>query len=139
MTDSVVDNIYFANNADAAYKNADLHYGSILEKAIRNDCMGISEIARKLQVSRRTLYNWFESEKLDLEIIYKVGVVTGHNFSKEIPGFDEQKRLFVNTFSTEASELDDNSNTVYYWMERYIHLLERYNSVLRHLNIESGE
>jgi AcrR family transcriptional regulator len=138
MIDSVVNN-YFANNADATYKNIDLHYGAILEKAIRNDCMGISEIARKLQVSRRTLYNWFESEKLDIEIIYKVGVVTGHNFSKEIPGFDEKKKLFAINPSTQFSDPEDNSNTVYYWMERYIHLLERYNSILRHLNIENGE
>ena len=138
MTDSVVNN-YFANNTHAAYNNTDLNYGSILEKAIRNDCMGISEIARKLRVSRRTLYNWFESEKIDLEIFYKVGVITGHNFSNEIPGFEEQKKLFAIIPSTEYSDQEDNANTVYYWMERYIHLLERYNSILRHLNIENGE
>jgi transcriptional regulator with XRE-family HTH domain len=126
-------------NTEVAHKNAGLNYGSILEKAVRKDCMGISEIARKLQVSRRTLYNWFESENLDLEVFYKVGLVTGHDFSKEIPGFEEEKKRFAGNFPKELSALDDNANTVYYWMERYIHLLEKYNSILRELNLENGE
>ena len=140
-----VNDNYFENNAGIAYKNAEvahknagLHYGSILEKAVKKDCMCISEIARKLQVSRRTLYNWFESENIDLEIFYKVGVITGHDFSKEIPGFGEEKKRFAGNFP-ELPALNNNTNMAYYWMERYIHLLEKYNSILRELDLENGE
>jgi len=146
MSALFVNDNYFEDNAGVAYKNAEiapknngLNHGSILEKAVRKNCIGISEIARKLDVSRRTLYNWFESENIDLEIFYKVGIITGHDFSKEIPGFEEGKKRFAVNFPKELSTLDDNANTVYYWMERYIHLLEKYNSILKELNLENGE
>lgn len=141
-----VNDNYFEDNAGVAYKNAEiahknagLNYGSILEKAVRKDCMGISEIARKLQVSRRTLYNWFESENIDLKIFYKVGLITGYDFSTEIPGFEEGKKRFAFNLPKELSALDDNANTVFYWMERYIQLLEKYNSILREHNLENGD
>jgi DNA-binding phage protein len=145
MSALFVNNNYFKDNAGVAYKNAeiaknaDLNHGSILEKAVRKDCMGISEIARKLQVSRRTLYNWFESENIDFEIFYKVGIVTGHDFSKEVPGFEEEKKRFDGNFQNQLSALGDNANNVFYWMERYIQLLEKYNSILREHNLENGE
>lgn len=146
MSALFVNDNYFEDNPGIAYKNAEivhknagLNYGSILEKAVRKDCMGISEIARKLQVSRRTLYNWFESENIDLEIFYKVGLITGYDFSKEIPGFEEGKKHFAINFTKELSASDGHANTVFYWMERYIHLLEKYNSILREHNLENGE
>jgi AcrR family transcriptional regulator len=112
--------------------NADLNYGKIIEKVIRRDSRGISQISRKLNVSRRTLYNWFESEKLDFEIIIKIGLAIGYDFSIEIPDFEEKKKNHVHLFPEELTKAKEHhSTTVYYWMEKYISLLERYNTVLR--------
>lgn len=113
-------------------QNQDLHYGHILERVVRRDCMGISEIARKLNISRRTLYNWFETKKITIDIIRKVGYVIGHDFSAEFPyefshekNSDDEELFKDSAFSTEKP-----NDAVYYWMDRYIRLLENFNTVL---------
>ena len=108
------------------------HQGRILERVVRRDRMGISEIARRLYVSRRTLYNWFETKELSLDIICKVGFVIGHDFSKEFPEEFAQK---TNTTSGEVmaelqSTTDKPKDPIYYWMDRYIKLLEKFNELL---------
>lgn len=112
--------------------SSDVHYGHVVERIVRRNRMGISEVARKLHISRRTLYNWFETNNLNIDTILKLGSVLGHDFSLEFPDdfakisdcetgtvfMDEQK---VEPASTEA---------VYYWMDKYIKLLEKFNEAL---------
>lgn len=105
--------------------------GLILEKVLHRECMCISEIAKNLNVSRRTVYNWFGMKNLDLEIIYKIGNVTGYDFSKDIPGFDKMKQAFEEKAIKQSLILDEeDSNAVHYWMEKYISLLEKYNNII---------
>lgn len=107
------------------------HRGLILEKVLRKECMCISEIAKSLNVSRRTIYNWFGMKNLDLEIIYKVGIVTGYDFSADIPGFDKVKQIFDEKSMKENLVVNEpDSKAVHYWMEKYISLLEKYNTVV---------
>ena len=108
------------------------HHGQIVERVVRRANIGISEIARKLNISRRTLYNWFESKQISIDIIRKVGYVTGHDFSIEMP--DE----FAGDYMREAelhlgvpfNTTGEKNEEVYYWMERYIKLLENVNRKL---------
>jgi hypothetical protein len=114
--------------------NSRVHMGQILERVIRRDRMGISELSRRLEVSRRTLYNWFDMETISLEIICNIGNTIGHDFSIEFPEEFAKK----NKFNKEASRLETDSlqelspNAIYYWMNRYIKLLEKYTEVLSH-------
>ena len=112
----------------------DLHYGQIVERIVRRDHMGISEIARKLNVSRRTLYNWFETKKLNLDIICQIGFVIGHDFSKEFPEAFAKRINSVNADrSFDALSIKDQPrDATYYWMDKYIKLLEKFNEVLSH-------
>lgn len=114
---------------------SDLNYGQILERVVRRDRMGISELARRLNVSRRTVYNWFEMDKLNIDIISKIGFLIGHDFSNEFP---EEFAKTTNYFTDEdpmkdgASPSEQPPNAIYYWMDRYIKLLEKFNEVLSH-------
>jgi len=117
-------------NSPNNYSNQ--HYGHIIEKVIRRNSIGISEIARKMGVSRRSIYNWFESEKIPAAIIKRIGCVIGHDFSKEFPDeikfyteLDQMKMHILNSFDDEK-----NNDSVYYWMDRYIRLLENFNAIL---------
>jgi len=108
------------------------HYGHAVEKVIRRNNIGISEIARKMGVSRRSIYNWFETEKIPTEIIQRIGYVIGHDFSKEFP---DELKLYTELDHLKIQSLnnfgDENSNdSVYYWMDRYIKLLENFNAIL---------
>jgi DNA-binding Lrp family transcriptional regulator len=109
-----------------------INYGHILEKVIRKDRMSISEISRQLNISRRTLYNWFETENLDLEIIRRVGILIDHDFSKELP--EEFAQLAISPDMNLSGKFTGvkSSDAIYYWMDRYIRLLEKFNEVLTH-------
>ncbi|RZL51229.1 MAG: hypothetical protein EOP00_00380 [Pedobacter sp.] len=120
-----------ANNLNTSV-SIDQHYGHVVEKVVRRAHIGISEIARKLHISRRTLYNWFETKQISIDIIKKIGYVIGHDFSVELPeAFSgEDRRAADQYLGMPFSNIDDKNQSVFYWMERYIKLLENVNQNL---------
>jgi DNA-binding XRE family transcriptional regulator len=113
----------------------DVHIGHTFEQVIRRDRLGISELARRLDVSRRTIYNWFETQNLSFEIVFKVGRIIGHDFSQEFPQlfiYENQDLVDKNLNIPHKNDPDFSINPVYYWMDKYIKLLEKYNEILSH-------
>lgn len=117
-----------------------LNVGQVLERVVRRDRMGISELSRKLNVSRRTIYNWFDQKSLNPEIIWKVGTVIGHDFSVELPETFAKNSHYINEALDAHTEdqAKGDPNSVYFWMNKYIKLLEKYNEILSHNNIEKS-
>ena len=128
----------FAGNGPDSPK---VHMGEILEHVVRRDRMGISELARRLNVSRRTMYNWFEMDRLSIEIIRRIGLVIGHDFSAEFPEEFAKKSDYVDgeSFTDMQNSLESPPTAVYYWMDKYIKLLEKFNSALSHETKLKGE
>jgi plasmid maintenance system antidote protein VapI len=113
------------------HEGDNIHHGQIIERHIRNNCISISEIARRLDVSRPTLYNWFEAKKLSTDIIVKIGLVTSHDFSVEFPDeFAHRSCLMDKEVLKEINGGEQNADPIYYWMEKYIILLEKINQKL---------
>ena len=112
----------------------EIHQGQIVERVIRCNRMGISEIARRLYVSRRTLYNWFETKDLGLDTICKIGFIIDHDFSKEFPEeFAKKSNLLSGELMSDLQNTGDKpKDPIYYWMDRYIKLLEKFNELLSH-------
>lgn len=110
----------------------DLHFGRVLEKVIRRSPVGISELGRRLGVSRRTVYNWFESRRVNIEIVRKIGFIIGHDFSVDFPEeFAKSNEYAGNDLFPENQNAAAKPNdAVYYWMDKYIKLLEKFNSAL---------
>lgn len=107
-----------------------LKHGEILERIVRRNRMGISELSRKLNVSRRTIYNWFGQDHLNHEVILQIGQSLGQNLSVSFPDvFAESNTEVVHRTETGTKRSGD-SNSVYFWMNKYINLLEKYNSLL---------
>lgn len=114
-----------------------LNVGQVVEHIVRRDHMGISELSRKLHVSRRTIYNWFSQKTLSFEIICKIGNAIKHDFSKEFPDdfatIDHEIGYNMNLLTNVNRSTDENySSSVGYWMNKYITLLEKYNELLSH-------
>ncbi|WP_316820089.1 helix-turn-helix domain-containing protein [Pedobacter gandavensis] len=112
-----------------------LNVGQVIEHVVRKDHMGITELSRKLHVSRRTIYNWFDQESLSFDIICKIGNVMNHDFSKEFPDDFARLQDEAREKKRDFSNIQDNSTANYstavnYWMNKYIHLLEKYNELL---------
>ncbi len=132
---------YNNNLAGSAPDSSKVHMGEILERIVRRDRMGISELARRLNVSRRTMYNWFETERISVEVIRRIGFVIGHDFSVEFPDEFAKKSDFADgeSFIDATSAGEQPATAVYYWMDKYIKLLEKFNTVLSHDGKFKGE
>lgn len=110
------------------------HTGAIVERVVRRSGLSITELARRIHVNRRSVYNWFEQKTLKLDIIQKIGCVLGHDFSVEFPEYfdkgelTQMKRLIDSPIEDSTPAQGEN---VYFWMNKYITLLEKYNELLR--------
>lgn len=109
-----------------------MHMGQVLEGAIRKKGQNISELARLLQVNRRTVYHWFEQAELSQQTVEKLGAALKHDFSKEFPElFKENSEARSNPESLSIEELKEKEE---YWKNKYIDLLERYVDLLAQEN-----
>lgn len=88
----------------------------MIEDAVRATGFSITLVAKKLGVSRRTVYNYFDEEHLEPRII--------HQFEKLL-----NLRLMTteNQVSKGKSETTDSAD---YWRNKYIELLEKYTQLL---------
>ena len=109
------------------------HYGQIVENAVRRSGYSLSDLAKELNVNRKTIYNWFTQKKLKSHIIYNVGIAIRHDFSKQFPELftSDEFRMIPNNqqlYSTFAQQSQDEEEEK--WKDQYITLLEIYNDAL---------
>jgi hypothetical protein len=73
-------------------------------------------------------------EKLSLDVICKIGFVIGHDFSNEFPEefAKTNNDLTGDSLAETQNASEQTPNAIYYWMDRYIKLLEKFNEVLSH-------
>ncbi len=94
------------------------HAGKKVESAIRVSGMSITIVASKLGITRRTLYNYFESESLDPRVISKIEKII---------------HIRIQDYSP-VKKLEDQSlvqpDSLEYWRNKYIELLEKYTQLL---------
>ena len=94
------------------------HAGKKVESAIRVSGMSITIVASKLGITRRTLYNYFESDSLDPRIISKIEKI----IHIRIQDYSPVKKL------EDQSHVQPDS--LEYWRNKYIELLEKYTQLL---------
>lgn len=108
--------------------------GEIVELTIRRNNISISELSRKLNVSRRSIYNWFTQKSLSIDIICKIGEVIKHDFSKDFPEIFNQSMDLPDSRDIKSYTAADDYESVNYWRNKYINLLEKHNDFLSHHN-----
>jgi hypothetical protein len=112
------------------------HHGQIVEKVFRRDGHSISEVARMLNINRRSIYNWFNQAVLRQEIIYKIGHGIMHDFSVEFPElFKASDFVFKNKPSASIEEFKKQEPSWQapneaQWREKYLELYPRYKKLL---------
>lgn len=114
--------------------------GDVIERAVRKK-IGISELSRKLQVSRTAIYNWFEYGHVNLETICKIGKAIDYDFTKEFPEeFANAQNLNGMDVPVAAENQDEDiHDIVNHWMTKYIDLLEKYNALLVDLSYTNSK
>ncbi len=109
-----------------------VHAGAIVEKAVRRSGISIAELARKVSVNRRSLYNWFAQETLSMDCICKIGFAIGHDFSNDFPEHISNAQFMqLKRFIESPQEVDPaDFEKINFWKNKYISLLEQYNDLL---------
>ncbi|NCD68265.1 helix-turn-helix domain-containing protein [Mucilaginibacter agri] len=117
-----------------------MHFGHIVEKKIKLSGFSVGEVARLLAVEKRTVYNWFNSPRLSLITIERIGFTLNCDFAPEFP------ELFPPAHFT-AQDADPNSPNHHseiltaeemaenVWRNKYLTLLEAYNKFQHNRNL----
>lgn len=112
--------------------------GEIVELAVRRKNINISELSRKMKVNRRTLYNWFQQETLTSAVIHSISQAIDYDFSQEFP-----EDFLTNRSNCHKTVEEDNAAETgeqkYYWMKKYIALLEDYRLLLEKYNNNNSQ
>nr|WP_294941713.1 HTH domain-containing protein [uncultured Mucilaginibacter sp.] len=110
------------------------HYGQIVEYLVRKNGYSITDLATELNVNRRSIYNYFQNKFLKSDIIFKIGRVIRHDFSKEFPEFFTTEDFAPNykqdNLRVVKASLNDNDICEEIWKDKYLALLENYNEAL---------
>jgi transcriptional regulator with XRE-family HTH domain len=100
---------------------SDIHMGELLERAIRMKGVNITELARALNITRRTMYNLFKQEVIDKGTIERISEVINYDLTSE-----NLNPVVVKDIKDESSIVKDEA----YWQDRYLDLLERYSELI---------
>ena len=102
------------------------HAGSVIEKTIRRHHLSITTISRKMNIHRRTLYNWFNKKELPYTVIIELGKVLDHDFSEDLALED------ITTYKENLIIQKPKKSTIdkyQYWMFKYLELLNKYSEL----------
>jgi transcriptional regulator with XRE-family HTH domain len=100
---------------------SDIHMGELLEKAVRRKGLNLTELASALNITRRTLYNWFKQELIDKATMERISDIIQFEFNSTSSTPMVTQNLMPNPVI-----IKDES----YWQDKYIDLLERYSKLL---------
>ncbi|TWR28840.1 TetR/AcrR family transcriptional regulator [Mucilaginibacter pallidiroseus] len=107
------------------------HNGQIIEYLVRKYGYSITDLAKELNVNRRSVYNYFQNKYLKSEIIFRIGIVIRHDFSNEFPElFGSNEFTFpIGAISATPTPVSSPINEDV-WKDKYIDLLEQYSNLL---------
>lgn len=112
------------------FKRMEKNYGKIVEHIVRKNEYSITELATKLSVNRKSIYNWFNQRHLRTDIILRIGNIIMHDFSTECPElFTTEDFNFDIRQSSDRRNVSSSGNGEN-WKDRYIELLEKYSNIL---------
>jgi len=106
------------------------HKGEILEKAVRDSGMPLTKLTHRLKKSRRWIYNAFENPNVSIEYILEIGKIIHHDFSDDIIDLKKYRNMSVAMQLEENGSDSENNNTIEYWKNKYLNLLEKHNLLL---------
>lgn len=98
------------------------HVGKQLEEAVRASEWSITALAQKLNLSRKTIYNYFENPDLEDYIVKR---------------FEQVLHVYITNKNKENGMVGESNDTKYsaegsaqYWKDKYLDLLEKYTALL---------
>lgn len=124
---------YFIQKGSFLYllaKGKNIHRGALLEEAVRNSSVKISQLVKRMGISRGTYYNHIADPNLSLDQLNEYGQELRHDFSEALPQLKrlvlEDEKIPYNPPKTMEEALVQRD----FWRDRFYLLMERYNKLL---------
>jgi plasmid maintenance system antidote protein VapI len=105
-----------------------IHKGEIVEQAVRKSGIKLSEVAKRIGVSRRHLYNLFENRDMSNELVYKIGKAIHYDFTSDLKLSGKKGDLFLKEFET-SEDPESSYNSAEYWRGRYMELAGKFDKL----------
>ena len=112
--------------------NEKKHRGEIVDKVVRQSGFALNRLAKRLKISRNTLYNRFKDPELKDDFILDVGDIINYDFKRHFPDLkredeeDDEDRFIGGN----QVYLDKETVKMLELGKKYMVLLERYNDLL---------
>lgn len=107
------------------------HRGKILEQAVRKSGFAISQLAKKLDYDRTSVYRHFETDDLDYRIIAQYGQMLHHDFSAEFPEMESYMVERKDPLLVHGPQsMTDAIGEIDRWRSKYIDLLEQFTELM---------
>ena len=106
------------------------HKGQIVERIVREGGYTLTRLAKRLNISRNTLYNKFNNPNLSFDFIRKVGEIISFDFSIEFP---EMKRETKEAGADGDQYVPKKDFEYVGFMKEYFALAKQHRSLLEFL------
>lgn len=113
------------------------HRGKIVEKIIRKSGYTLTKLAKKLNISRNTLYKTFNNPSLSYVVIMQIGHAIYYDFSVEFPEIRNEPELLEDNPLMAIRK--DETTILWKINKKYIQLLEVYTKLLNLLVITANQ
>jgi hypothetical protein len=97
-----------------------IHRGEIVEKVVRRSGLSLTKLANKLEISRKTLYNKFDSASLSYRFIQEIGRAIHYDFSLDFPEMPKEDHA-IGKKDNDLISLESKYSNL---LEKHIKLLE---------------
>jgi len=107
-----------------------IHRGEVLQGAVRKHKLKITQVVKKLGISRGTFYNHVEDPNLPFEILERYGKALGYDFTADIPEMAKYTLEEPSEVYGQPSTLEEAIKLGEYWKNKYIVLLEKHQRLI---------
>ncbi|MEM7173833.1 MAG: helix-turn-helix domain-containing protein [Bacteroidota bacterium] len=109
------------------------HKGEVIEFATRNSGYSLQEVAKRMGISRSTLYNRFGEMNINDDFIRKLSKVIHHDFSEELPYLQNQDRpqQVQEARASYKAAKNISSKELSSLQKKHCELLEAYTNLLK--------
>jgi hypothetical protein len=111
-------------------KGRNIHRGALLEAAVKASGISVTQIVKKMGISRGTYYNHKNDPHLSLDQLYQYGKVLKHDFSADLPQIRELELEEGDPGYNQPSTIEEAMEQRDYWREKYYQLMEKYHALL---------
>jgi hypothetical protein len=111
-------------------KGKNIHRGALLEAAVKISPLSISELTKRMGISRSTFYNHKADPSLPIEWLIRYGRILKHDFSHEVAEVEQFSVSDPDNQYEPPKTFEEALIQRDYWRDKYYQLLEKFNKFI---------